>query len=326
MEENTEIHSLNADDINDLLNIPLTDTNIPVLGPEQLNESLIVMGSDETILEPVFEESMNTMNSNSESIFDSDSDSQPIVDVNPNNDLLDSTIDLNTYINTPINNNNARFRGAAWFDNAESFDIIIGGVGGIGSFLALLLSRLNPHCIRLYDDDIISEVNMSGQFYKINDIDKPKVESLYSSIREYSGYYCSTYKSLYSTDSVTYDVMFSCFDNMEARKIMYNNWKNNGEKLFIDGRLAFEEFQILTIKRGDTDSMKEYEENWLFDSSEAEPTLCSQKQTTHMASMIASFMVNIYINYCYNLTNPIMERPLPFLTRYDATLLNFKRF
>lgn len=311
MEEENEIRSLSTEDINELLNISTSNevneslnTSIPVYRMEHLEENIAIINQDSEII------------------------SQPEEDINNSNELteVESEINIDDYINVPIKNNDARFRGAVWFDKVKQFDIIIGGVGGIGSFLALLLSRLTPNTISLYDNDIISDVNMSGQFYRTSDIGYSKVESLQRSVRMYSDYYCSTCKELYMNNSITAEIMFSCFDNMEARKAMYNNWKNDNKELFIDGRLAFEEFQIFAIQKNDVISMETYEKDWLFDSSEAEPTLCSQKQTTHMASMIASLMTNIYINYCYNLTNPIMERVVPFLTRYDATLFNLKRF
>ena len=94
--------------------------------------------------------------------------------------------------------------------------------------------------------------------------------------------------------------------------------------LYIDGRLAAEEFQVFCIKGTDDYLMKKYEENWLFDDREAEETLCSYKQTSFCANMIASVMINLFVNFIANKCNPIIERELPFYTNYDAERMYLK--
>ena len=70
--------------------------------------------------------------------------------------------------------------------------------------------------------------------------------------------------------------------------------------------------------------MKEYEEKWLFSDEEAEETVCSYKQTSHCACMIASMMVNLFTNFIANLCEPLVERDVPFLTYYDAPTMYLK--
>ena len=127
--------------------------------------------------------------------------------------------------------------------------------------------------------------------------------------------------------------MICGFDNMAARKAFYNRWKfhvmslskEEREKcLFIDGRLAAEEFQVFCIKGSDTYLMQKYENEWLFDDTEAEETLCSYKQTSFCANMIASVMVNLFVNFIANQCKPLIERELPFYTNYDAERMHFK--
>ena len=45
-------------------------------------------------------------------------------------------------------------------------------------------------------------------------------------------------------------------------------------------------------------------------------TLCSYKQTTHMAAMITSRMVMYFTNYLHNLVNEI-PRIIPFIDELD---------
>ena len=43
-----------------------------------------------------------------------------------------------------------------------------------------------------------------------------------------------------------------------------------------------------------------------------------------MASMIASLITNLFVNFVSNLNNPTIERDLPFFTYYDAHFMYFK--
>lgn len=174
---------------------------------------------------------------------------------------------------------------------------------------------------------------MSGQLYGTEDIGKYKVDALFDMIKNYSDYRSVfTHAERFTRESEAADIMICGFDNMEARKIFYSKWKNHVESkgdfknecLFIDGRLAAEEFQVLCIKGDDSINMERYEKEFLFADSEAEETICSYKQTTFMANMIASTMVNLFVNFVANQCNPLVERDLPFYTRYNAETMYFK--
>jgi hypothetical protein len=129
--------------------------------------------------------------------------------------------------------------------------------------------------------------------------------------------------------------MICGFDNMEARRIFFRTWKRQliveeaspREFLFIDGRLSAEEFQIFCIRGDDVKNQQLYESEYLFADEEAEPTICSYKQTSFAACMIASFIVNLFVNFTTNLCEPLIDRELPFLTTYqaDTMYLNIQR-
>lgn len=241
-------------------------------------------------------------------------------------------------VNSPsllIKESTSRFSGALWYDKIQETSVVLAGLGGIGSYVAFLLSRMRPSRIVLYDDDIVEEVNMSGQLYSIEDIGSYKSYAIDSKLRSYSNYYGSVVRNIkYTEDSPGSSVMICGFDNMEARKTFYYNWKkfiqNNSPArdlskfLFIDGRLAAEELQVIAITGDNTEAMLKYENEWLFDDTEAEATVCSFKQTTFMANMIASFMVNIFVNFVANQCDPLFPRDVPFLTTFKAATMHYK--
>ena len=196
-----------------------------------------------------------------------------------------------------------------------------------------MLGRLKPQRLIIYDPDKVEIANMSGQLYSMQDVDIYKSTALANMIKNYANYYkIIAINDRFDDSSEATDIMICGFDNMEARRIFYEKWKQRvlsypeGDDrrkkcLFIDGRLAAEEFQVLSIQGEDKRAIYEYEEKWLFNDEEAEETICSYKQTTFMANMIASVMVNIFVNFIANKCNPIIDRDVPFFISYNASTM-----
>lgn len=231
-----------------------------------------------------------------------------------------------------VDETTSRFSGAIWYEKIQQQAVTLAGVGGIGSYVGFLLSRLKPVRISIYDPDRVETVNISGQLYSMLDVGKDKVIALSNMIKNYADYYnIVTHSGRYQRGDSATNIMMCGFDNMEARRVFYESWKSRVTSytniedrkkcLFIDGRLAAEEFQVLSIQGDDERAMAEYENKWLFSDAEAEETICSYKQTTFMANMIASVMVNIFVNFVANLCKPIIDRDVPFFISYDASTM-----
>ena len=228
----------------------------------------------------------------------------------------------------------SRFSGAIWYSAIQSKTITLAGVGGIGRYVGFLLARLKPAGLYLYDPDIVEQANMSGQLYGSGDLGQAKVSSLHRMLQVYANYYNSVaYQERFTAESEATDIMICGFDNMEARSLFFDKWlehvgnKPEGERskcLFIDGRLAAEEFQVFAIQGNDERAIVEYKNRWLFSDAAADETICSYKQTTFMANMIASVMVNLFVNFVANECNPIIDRDVPFMTQYSADTMYFK--
>ena len=228
----------------------------------------------------------------------------------------------------------SRFSSAIWYENIQKKTIILAGVGGIGSYVGFLLARMKPASMFIYDNDIVEAVNMSGQLYGQSDLGRLKVSALAEMIRNYAGYSSIFAISERFTDkSGASDIMICGFDNMAARKLFFNKWLSHVQSkpeeerkncLFIDGRLAAEEFQVLCIKGDDEYNISRYNNEFLFSDAEADETICSYKQTTFCANMIASYMVNLFVNFCANQCEPLINRDLPFLTTYNAETMYLK--
>ena len=233
--------------------------------------------------------------------------------------------------------NTSRFSSAIWYNKVQEKIITIAGLGGIGSYVYYLLTRMQPSFITIYDPDVVEAVNMSGQLYSKEDLGKSKTQAMLDMAHKYSSYYrTSAFTEPFTSASPATSIMICGFDNMEARKVFFNNWnkyvelKPDSEQkhcLFIDGRLAAEEFQVFCIRGDDKYNINRYANEFLFSDSEADETICSYKQTSFMANMIGSIIINLFVNFCANdlkdEEKPLLERDLPFLTTYDASSMMF---
>jgi hypothetical protein len=208
-----------------------------------------------------------------------------------------------------------RFKDAPWFPRNEEA-CLIGGAGGIGSWLTFFLTKAGFKPI-VYDHDTIEEHNIGGQLFRVKDIGKPKVEAISSIVKEFCGDDISTFETKVDLNSPTHHFCFSAFDNMKARKDLFEVWKRSIPgctviPLFIDGRLTMEQLQIFAVT---PDRVAQYEEH-LFDDSEVEDEACTLRQTSHTAAMIASHMTSIFTNHLTNVYERQVYRDVPFFYEF----------
>lgn len=225
-----------------------------------------------------------------------------------------------------------RFSDAEWFKKIQEKIIILAGIGGIGSNMAVILAKLNPSAIYIFDDDYVDALNLAGQFYSNEDIGKPKVEALSASVNKYTNY-----SSIFAInrryqigEEIISDIMICGFDNMQSRRQFFTIWASHvlevpeeqrGNCLFIDGRLTADEFQIFCMTGNDAYYMKEYKDKYLFNDHEAVREVCSYKQTGFLADMIGAYMVNLLVNFCANQVNPRRNMTLPFMISYKSSMM-----
>ena len=224
-----------------------------------------------------------------------------------------------------------RVKGASWFPLLYKKDVLVLGQGGIGSWTALLLSRIGCS-LHLFDMDTYEIHNMTGQVVKSSAIGHNKAEAMAEVIADFSPT-CEVldYPQRYNEDSFTGEIVICGFDNMVARKIAFQKWKKYVEELkergqsgkdcfFQDGRLLAEHLQIFSIPGDDVERMEKYEKEWLFDDKEVEEAECTFKQTSHCAAMIASHMVGFLTNWVSNVEFENKGLPplrqVPFMYEY----------
>lgn len=338
-----ETNDINNQNNNETTSLNITDNDVNDI----LEENDIIENDD--ILDPEFEEipEENHYDENQGEGND-DLDTEPLLGDIDESELTSPTEPISSTepteststplpLNSPsllVDEATTRFSGASWFDEIQKSRVIIAGIGGIGSNVAFQLARMAPANITLYDEDIVERVNMAGQLYSTNDIGQCKVDAIASMISAYTlAKQVNAVPSKFTDNTEAGDIMICGFDNMAARKTFYNSWKrhvqtltpdNRAKCLFLDGRLSIDTLQIFCIQGDDKVSMDRYETEFLFSDFQAEHTVCSMKQTTYLACMIGSLMVNLFTNFIANSLNPIIPYDLPFFTEYDSPNMLFK--
>ena len=209
-----------------------------------------------------------------------------------------------------------RFKGAPWYKSLQSSKIFIGGAGGIGSHLCFQLARTGAH-ITIVDHDEVGIENLAGQLYGESQIGYPKVQA----IKEVCKNLCDkpsifainqevTAESITTVNLDQADVVCVGFDNLEARRMVYDYWRASGKdsSLFVDGRLGFESGQVFIVEKTADPSVHLAYQDTYFSLEERVELPCSAKATTHCGSLIASMMVMNITNWFSNQDKPVFRR------------------
>lgn len=254
-----------------------------------------------------------------------DSLADPNFEVTPENNILNDN--PNRY--GLVKANYDRFKGADWFTIAQQQTIVLAGLGGIGSWTSLMLSRIGPKTIYAFDDDSFEAHNMSGQLVNLQFLGKPKTFSALHMANQFSNYNgMQIYTERFTKSTKGDKVMICGFDSMSARKDYFESWKrevsstpeeHRHECLFIDGRLTAELFQIFTLIGNDAYAIQEYEQKFLYDDSIADEEDCTLKQTSHLAAMIGSYMTMHFTNFCSNLSGEDSLKRIPWFLEFNST-------
>lgn len=232
-----------------------------------------------------------------------------------------------------------RFSGAEWAD--QLFPITVVGVGGIGSWLTLSLSRIG-HELYIIDPDYVDSTNVTGgQMYRSKDVNLPKVTAVEQICREFG---CineiTSDVGLFNPSINTTDVIIAGVDNMVARKEIFEAWlrtvnsmthETGGKNLecnthlFIDGRLNMEMFEVFCVQCNNEEQIREYQEKHLFSDEETLQEDCTAKQTTFAAMGIAGILTAVLSNWATNNKLGYEVREVPFYQRYHLPTLELKK-
>lgn len=230
-------------------------------------------------------------------------------------------------------NRTLRFKDADWFPKEQVIQLQIGGAGGIGSWLAFFLCRIG-YAVTQYDFDTVEEHNLAGQLFSSAYVGDFKVEAVNNVISMYAeNIMYNPVNDKITEDTESFLNCFSAFDNMLARKILFENWLKAVEvykslveteeteqqkilPIFIDGRLEAEQIQIYSCVYSSNPeefaiNVERYL-NTLFLDVEGDEPPCTMKQTSHTAAIIAAKMTCIFTNHVANCNSGFNVRSVPY--------------
>lgn len=216
-----------------------------------------------------------------------------------------------------------RFKAAPWFQEGIKPPVLVGGAGGIGSWLTVLLNRAGFETY-VFDFDVLEEINMAGQLFMHDSIGKPKVTALDEITYRLCREHIVGNNEKVTEETMTNEIVFAAFDNIKARRDMFVTWAQNyrgrPDAIFIDGRLTAEQLTIFSIKGDDEFGILEYQSDELPDDSTIPELDCTLKQTSHGAAMIAAHMVEMFTNWYSGVLGKDDSRNVPYFWEYIIPL------
>jgi molybdopterin/thiamine biosynthesis adenylyltransferase len=221
-----------------------------------------------------------------------------------------------------------RFSELPWYDPMFGPQwITVGGAGGIGSWLSAVLSRAG-YALHIWDPDIIDDTNFGGQLYTREYNGKQKSEAVVELCRSLGAQQTLAGDGRFEKGAVVSPICFSAFDNMNARKALFETWVETIQSLspdekkasiFIDGRMLAEAGHIYWVT---PDKIEQYRTQ-LFDDKEVQDQPCSAKATSHCGAFISSLMMAGFTNWVTNVKLDVDAREVPFKFEFELPLLNF---
>lgn len=222
-----------------------------------------------------------------------------------------------------VNQRTVRFSTAPWYQPKLECTII--GLGGIGSYLSFFLGRQEAE-LHLYDYDIFEEHNAGGQFVEKSGLGSTKVSYAEMVAREFSDNTNIHMYEKYTKESFSSAYMFCCPDNLEARKVAFENWQEyvlenpDDPAIFIEGSMAAEDFCIHFVTKDKIQQYKEY----LYSDIQIPALACNFKSTSHCGSMCAGIMVSGFNNYISNVKLGADIREVPFKVQISLSGFNIE--
>lgn len=191
--------------------------------------------------------------------------------------------------------------------------IVICGVGSVGSFATLALTKMGCSDITIIDPDTVEEENVGPQLYGVSDIGKKKVDVLKKLIRENVGTDLKTYsvKAESILPSLTKVILILALDSLEARKTCIVACTQKPPSLIIDMRMKGE--LISAYLSFDKDSTQNFTKS--FDSSiKVDEGKCSEKAIAYNTLICGGLVASLVKKF-------VNKEPLPHSLVVDLAML-----
>lgn len=169
--------------------------------------------------------------------------------------------------------------------------ITIIGAGAIGGWTALSLAKMGFGNITVFDFDKVDVENMNSQFYRFQDIGRPKVRALQDLVESFTGIRIAGVDDKYPGMKAFPGIVIAAVDSMEARKSIWDAHKIAPfTKLVIDPRMGAETALMYVREPLNKPDAVSYEKT-LYTDANAVQERCTAKATIYTANLLAGMVV-----------------------------------
>ena len=172
----------------------------------------------------------------------------------------------------------------------KNTSISIVGVGAIGSFVTLILSKMGMKKINVYDGDSVEEHNIPNQFYKLKQIGVIKTVAIKNIVKEYADTEITENGKVDNNTLIVSDIVILCTDSMKSRKLAYKK-SMEFTKYIIDARMNGNTYRIYTFDIKNEEHCKMYESSLYLDKH-SDIGKCTEKTIIYNVAEIASKIAN----------------------------------
>jgi len=248
-----------------------------------------------------------------------------------------------------------RFVDAQWFKKATEQKVVIVGLGGIGSWAALALARLEVDKLILLDFDVLEEHNTGSQlcsFSQMGDIKSYALSTLISRLtRQTNTSIIAKNAKVNESSTLGYclgysrdvDVVLAATDNIESRSLIFSHFLDivginesmfhllpdsriqHKKKIYLDARMTAEFFELYAVPFNRI-SIAAYKST-LFQPEESEQLPCGYQQTSHTGMILGGLIASVLVNFCTTLDEEqfLNFREIPFKTTMNLQTLSITK-
>jgi|LGVF01.2.fsa_nt_gb sulfur carrier protein ThiS adenylyltransferase len=165
------------------------------------------------------------------------------------------------------------------------------GAGAVGSVASVFLAKMGFATQLVFDYDVIDEVNMNCQMYRLSDIGKKKVDALYETVLDYSGSKIFTVDEKFTSDMVLMsDIVITPVDCIDVRKDIFKSYiASPACRYLIDTRMSIEYGLVYVVDKENQKSVDRYKKT-LHDKSESKPERCTNKSVMYTSGLISGLV------------------------------------
>jgi molybdopterin/thiamine biosynthesis adenylyltransferase len=196
-------------------------------------------------------------------------------------------------------------------ERLHTLPIRIIGAGSVGSFTCLSLSKMGAHSIKVWDDDMVDEHNISNQFYRTQDVGEFKVDALQNMIMDFEGIPIQIENEKWYGDTDCNGIIIAAVDNMNARKRIWDKIKGNDDvSLFIDPRMGGRVARIYAVNPMNPGDF----EDTLYDDDEAAEERCTERTILYNVLGISSYICKMIEDWMKDGVDSCQELVLDYAT------------